>query len=193
MAALTAALLALTAAQTVSGVIGQRKQANAAQAQGDYQGRVYDQNAAISDQQATDAIARGRESESAFRTNTDATLGSQRAGYAGQGVDVNSGTAKQLQTETTGIGESDAMRIRNNALREAHGFTVQGQQDREAANFARQSGGNLASAYRAQSWGTALTGISSLAGQAQDAGYFQKKPGMTVPRGTRAPTSSYPV
>jgi hypothetical protein len=82
----------------------------------------------------TDAIARGAEAEGRSRSQTKQILGTQRAGYAGQGVDVGTGSAVDVAADTTALGELDAMTIRNNAKREAYGYQVQ------AAGFRAQQG-----------------------------------------------------
>lgn len=180
MAALTASLIALSLAQTGMSVYGQRKAANAAQAQGDFEGGQLDQ-------QAADALTRGQAAESNMRSRTASTIGTQRAAYAGQGVDVASGTAKDIQAETQTIGDFDALTIRNNAMRESHGLSQQ-------AGFVRAGGKNTADALRTQSWGTLLTGGAQAISQARDAGWFNRGgSSLSVPRGVRAPSSTgYP-
>jgi hypothetical protein len=177
MAALTAGLIGLSLLKTGLDYYGQRKAADASEAQGNFEGEQLDQ-------QAADTITQGQAAESRYRTDVKGTIGAQRAGYGGQGVDVASGTAKDLQTETQQIGDFDARTIRNNALRQAHGLNMQ-------ADFARQGGKNLAAAQRTQSWGTLLTGGAQAVGMAQDAGWFNRSAGggVQIPKGIRAPST----
>jgi hypothetical protein len=53
------------------------------------------------------------------------TVAAQRLAYANSGVDINSGTAAQVQSNTAGAAERDVMTLRANAAREAWGFKVQ--------------------------------------------------------------------
>jgi|GEM_PF-3347557 hypothetical protein len=81
-------------------------------------------NARMYEAQSRDAIRRGYEEEQVFRQGTQKLLGSQRTGFAGQGVDVTSGSALDVQMDTAYQSELDALTIRLNANREAWGFTT---------------------------------------------------------------------
>jgi len=74
-------------------------------------------------------------------------LGSQRAAYAGQGVDVHSGSAADVRESNLREVAEDAMTIRNNAWRIAMGHKFEAielrsaaVQDEIAADFALQMG-----------------------------------------------------
>jgi hypothetical protein len=88
---------------------------------GNAAGELADYNAAVLDQRAIDARARGQEDESRFRSRIRQLIGSQRAGYAGQNVDVGTGSAADVQADTAYLGELDALQLRANAVREAWG------------------------------------------------------------------------
>jgi len=163
MAALTAALAALTAAGTIGKFAGERNQANAAQQQGNYESSVYNQNADIADMQAHDAIARGREAELRQGMQTKQLVGSQRAALAASGIDPNVGSSAEIQADTNLLGTLDALTIRNNAAREAWGYGTQATQYRGAGAMAKRAGENTAAGLRNQSWTTLLTGGSQLA------------------------------
>lgn len=74
---------------------------------------------------ARDAIARGTEASHWAMSDTRRMIGSQRARLAAQGVDVNSGSALDVQADTMALGELDALTIKNNAAREAWGYKTQ--------------------------------------------------------------------
>lgn len=164
MAALTAALIGLTAAQTVASFAAQRKAAGAAQAQGDYQGAILDENATVSDQQAADAIARGHEASLRLGADVKQAVGSSRASMAAQGLDLDVGSAAQIPGEIKAVGALDRLTIENNARREAWGFNVQAQDERNQAKLARMGGRNEAAARKYASYNTLLNGATSLAG-----------------------------
>lgn len=156
MASVTA--LALQGAGVLASAAGPYAQGKAARAQGNYLGDVAEQNAKLAEQQATDATARGATSESRFRTSTSQLVGAQKTGYAGQGVDVSTGTPAEVMADSARLGELDALTIRNNAAREAFGYTVQAANERTQGAMARMAGENTASSANAQAASTLLTG-----------------------------------
>jgi hypothetical protein len=165
MAALTAALAALTAAGTISKFSGERNAATAAVQQGNYESSIYGQNADIAEMQAQDAIARGREAELRQGMQTKQLVGSQRASLAASGIDPNIGSGAEIQADTNLLGTLDALTIRNNAAREAWGYNVNATQLRGQAALAKRAGQNTAAGLRNQSWTTLLTGGAQLASQ----------------------------
>lgn len=113
-----AAAFALTAG---SGAVQSYNQAKA----GRENQRIDEYNAKVSDLQATDAIQRGENDSLKQRAIAKRAIGRQRAALAASGMDINSGTASDIQDETHALGELDALTIRNNAAREAWGYRVQ--------------------------------------------------------------------
>lgn len=193
MAALTGALLALTAAKTASSFVDGRRQANAAVQQGNYQGGVYDQNAALADNQSTDAISRGRQAEIARGTATNQTVGAQRASYAASGVNVGNGSALDVQADTARMGALDQLTIKRNAAMEAFGYGVDATNARNAANFARTGGQNTAAGLRRQATGTLLTGALDAYQIGSQSGMFGsgKRGGATASGATASSTTTY--
>jgi hypothetical protein len=169
MAALsTIALAALTGASGLSSFLAGRKQADATQAQGDYEASLLEQNAGLAQQQAADATARGALAEQQIRGQTRQTVGAQRVGLAGQGIDTNVGSAADVQAETSSLGAFDAMTTRLNAARESWGYKVQATDYRNKAALTRAGARNMAGAQRTGAYGTLLTTAASLAGQAKE-------------------------
>ncbi|MFJ3117821.1 hypothetical protein ACIPI6_14900 [Pseudomonas protegens] len=113
--------------------------AQQSQAQGAATAAASEQNAAYANKAADDAIARGSFESDQQRLQTRAAIGSQRAGFAANGVDVNSGSAANIQDDTAALGELDALTIRNNAAREAWGYRTQAEQNLLAAKNAKSS------------------------------------------------------
>lgn len=102
--------------------------------------QLSDFNASVADAQAVDAVQRGQEEESRYRTGVRDLIGSQRAGFAASGVDVGYGSTVDVQADAAFLGELDALTIRNNAAREAWGFNVQATDLRKRAEIARKTG-----------------------------------------------------
>lgn len=130
--------------------------------QGQYQQSVSNMNAAVLDAQANDAIVRGETaaaealrsgnvSASNIKKDAKRVSGSQRAALAAQGIDVSSGSASDVLSETEIQSEQDfnrakyfskldAITIKNNAWREAWGFKVESTNTRFSGNMARSAG-----------------------------------------------------
>ncbi len=133
MAAATMTLIALgaMAAGTAVSAVGQIKAGNRQKEAGDA-------NAAILEARARDARALGTDEEQRYRANVRGLIGSQRAGFAAQGVDVGSGSAADVQADAAYLGELDALTIRNNAAREAWGYEVEADQARKGGEIAKR-------------------------------------------------------
>jgi hypothetical protein len=92
---------------------------------GNKQQQMFDQNAKFAKLQADDAIARGAHAEMIRRRGTERVIGAQRVGFAAQHVDVNTGSALDVQADAAYLGELDVVTIRNNAAKEAYGYKVE--------------------------------------------------------------------
>jgi len=170
---LTAISLALAAGGTATQVYGQVKAGQAqreagknAQKASESQAQLADFNASVAELQAKDAIERGAESESRFRTTIRSTIGAQRAGFAAQNVDVGFGSPVDVQADSAFLGELDAYKIRNNAAREAWGYNVQAQDLHKRAEIARKEGVYLEAAGRQNQSAANLAAAGSLIGGA---------------------------
>jgi hypothetical protein len=128
------------------------------------QADLADSNAAIADLQAQDAVARGAEDESRFRTQIRGSIGAERAGIAAGNIDVSYGSAVDVQADAAYLGELDALQLRTNAKREAWGFEVQADDLRKRATIARKEGTYQAAAGNAYESGKGLAIASGLIG-----------------------------
>jgi hypothetical protein len=155
----------MSIAGAVQNARGAKKAGDAANAAGESEAKRDEYNAGIADLQAQDALARGAVDESRFRTSVRGLIGSQRAGFAAQGVDVGSGSAADVQADAAYLGELDALQIRSNAAREAWGYRVEAADNRMAADVARKGGQAARTASRYQAAGTILGTGASLAMQ----------------------------
>lgn len=73
---------------------------------------------------AQDAITRGNTEARMAELQTAGVVGKARTALAASGVQVSGGTAADIQVQDAGIGAFDAQMIRNNAAREAMGYTT---------------------------------------------------------------------
>lgn len=140
---------ALVAGSAVYGAYATNKAAKDSQ-------RLSNRNAALLDEQADDAIRRGELEVRALRRRTRAMVGRQRVQAAGQGLDVNSGVARDLQDDARAQGAMDEALARQNAFDEAWGLRGQSSNQRLAGRYARRAGRN-------QAIGTILGGIGDSA------------------------------
>lgn len=163
MAVLTALAIATVVASAATSARGQIKAGKAAKDAGESVAQQQEWNARIADVQAGDAVTRGREAESQLRSQTKSLIGSQRAGFAGQGLDISVGSPVDVQGDTARLGELDALAIRANAQREAWGYRVEGADRRMAAEVARKGGAAAATAARWSAGATVLGGVSDAA------------------------------
>lgn len=171
MASTTLALI-LAGVGTGASVVGGIKSGNAAKRGGEAQqraaaksGELADFNAQVAELQAADAITRGQEEAQRFGARVRGTIGSQRAGYAASNIDVNFGTAADVQADSARLGELDMLTIQGNAAREAWGFKMQAEDLRRRGTLAREEGVAYAEAGRVNQttsrWNAASTLITS--------------------------------
>jgi hypothetical protein len=141
-------MLALTAGSALAKYSSTRRQ-------GEYEAHQLDVNASLADQQAADALARGKEAQTRQVLGTKQMLGSQRSGFAGQGVRVDTGSAADVAADTEQLSEMDRLMIEHNAMREAAGYTADATNSRVAAEQTR-------TASRSAARGTLLTAASRM-------------------------------
>lgn len=97
-------------------------------------------NARISRQQADDAIVRGQSDVIRSASAAKSLLGAQRAALGAQGVDIDSGSAADVQADTAQQQEVNARLIRNNAVRESWGFEMDAMNSEFGADLAQRAG-----------------------------------------------------
>lgn len=127
--------------------------------------RTANANAALSDQQAADALARGQSDEFNSRLKTAQLKGTQVAGMAANGVALNSGSPLDVLTSTDVMGAVDANTIRDNAARESYGHKMQ------AANYRAQASAS-------NPWAAGFTSLIGAGGAVADR-WYKYKTGVT--------------
>ncbi|MFP5337511.1 MAG: hypothetical protein ACLGIW_03285 [Gammaproteobacteria bacterium] len=128
-----------------------------ARQQGAFQEAMAEQNAAYKEAAAQDAEKRGAVDADRYRRQVGQLIGTQRTGFAANGIDVNSGTASEIQDDTAAFGEFDALTIANNAAREAWGYRVGAQNDLMNGRMAQSNA-------RSAATGSILGGVGSAFG-----------------------------
>lgn len=126
--------------------------------------------ARMSEDQARDAIDRGAVAEAEHRRKVSQFKGQQRSVLAASGVELDSGSASDLQADTAMLGELDALTIRNNAEREAYGY-------RSNAASSRFEG---AQAQRAGTMSAGGTLLGGLGGELVSSKWYDSKSALTT-------------
>lgn len=109
----------------LSGLAGGYTQANALKLQSSYDQAAAAENARILGRQAADAENRGTQDAALLEARRRQLVGTQRAKFAAQGLDVNAGSPLAIQNEAETMSEMDKLTAMNNAAREAYGLRSQ--------------------------------------------------------------------
>lgn len=127
ISASTIAAVSATAAVASAGIgaVGAISSANAASASANYNAQVAQQNQQIATQNATLAGQAGEAQAAQQGQKTRAEVGAIKAAQAAGNIDVNSGSALDVQSSAASLGELSAITIRSNAAREAYGYETQ--------------------------------------------------------------------
>ena len=143
---MAAASLAITAAGTGAAMVAQSQQAEAQQKSADYQAAVARNNATAAGYNAQSAIDQGEIAAQTQQIKTRNLVGAQRAAQAANGVDINSGTPLDIQSDAAMLGQLDALTIRYNAQTKANNYLAQAGQYNSQAGLFDMQGDNAASA-----------------------------------------------
>jgi hypothetical protein len=108
---------------------GGYKTASAQKASLAYQASVAANNAIIDQDKATIAEQNGQIAVGNQELHTAQLKGLQTANMAANGIDLSTGSAKDVLQSTDMMGQRDADQIQTNALREAWGYTTQAAAD----------------------------------------------------------------
>lgn len=146
-----------------SSIVGGAAQTTGAVANSINTRRTANANAALADQQAADALARGQSNEFNSRLKTAQLKGTQTARMAANGVALDSGSPLDVLTSTDMMGAVDANTIRDNAAKEAYGYKSQ------AANYRAQAASS-------NPWSAGLSTLLSATGTVASRWYKYAKP-----------------
>jgi hypothetical protein len=131
------AIPVVMAAATAVSALGSIAQGRAASASAKYNARVAGNNAEIALQNAQLASAEGAANVEKESLKTRAQVGSIKAAQAANGIDVNKGSAAEVQQSAAELGKLDALTIRSNAARHAYGYQTEATSDRAQAALDR--------------------------------------------------------
>tara|TARA_R110000868_G_scaffold21489_7_gene88975 strand:- start:1738 stop:2415 length:678 start_codon:yes stop_codon:yes gene_type:complete len=146
--ATTAGLTAMQALALGASVGGTVLSAGSAYQQGQVAKQVGRNNAQMAEAAAQDAQRRGEEQAIDVQRKGAALKSAQRVSLASRGLDLQYGTAADLQDQTDFFTQSDVATTRTNAGREAYNLRARGQAEMQrgradATNAMLQAGGSL--------------------------------------------------
>lgn len=121
-------------------------------------------NARFAEMQAEFTLKQGTKAARQYQKQVSQVVGEQRAQMAAQGIDVNTGSAADIQQETAEIGALDAMTIKNNAWRQAFGFQQEALNLRFEGRIAAITGNFQSNQASFQRRANVVSGVQSLIG-----------------------------
>lgn len=150
------ATIAYVAVVVVGALAGAKQQRQ----QGKFQKETARFNARQQENEATQLRNKSVIEENKSRRATTELQSRQRARLAASNIDVESGSALQLQEDTALLGDVDALRIRSNIGGQASSLEQQSTLTESRGSFLEQAGKNKAT-------GTLLSAAGSIAGSQQ--------------------------
>ena len=118
--------------------------AGAQSAQGKSAQEAADFNARMLEMRAQDAIDRGDYQAGRVRTAAKGAVSGQRASYAAQGIQIDSGSAAAMAGDTMDQAEQDIKQTKINAWRESWGLKAEAEGQRQQGAYARMAGDQAA-------------------------------------------------
>lgn len=118
---------------TATGMLGSIMGGVAASRSDRFNAKIAEQNAALDTQNAALEGGIGEADFGLAGMKTRQEVGNIKAAQAGRGIDVNTGSAKDVQRSQAEIGMLNALNIRSNAARAAYGYET------EAVGFKNQA------------------------------------------------------
>lgn len=134
------------------GAVGQIQQSQASSAAAGYNAKIAADNAQIATQEGQWAGAEGEQQAGLAGLKNQQQEGAIKTAQAANNVDVNTGSAKDVQRSQAEMGMLNEMNIRSNAARQAYGFATQSASDTAQSQLDRtqqsadKTGGYLSAA-----------------------------------------------
>jgi hypothetical protein len=140
---------------------GAMQSATAASASSNYQAVVAANNATLADEASDRTLDAGAQRTQDVSMKAAANVGTIKARQAESGVDVNSGTALNVQASARELGELAATRTQNNAEERAWGYRVAASNDTAQAELDLMTGKNQIAAGEQAQAGDELKGLGT--------------------------------
>lgn len=122
------------------GAVGAIESGNAQKASANYNTQVAAENAQVQTNNANMASAEGSQNVANQQQKTRAEVGSIKAAQAANNIDVGTGSAVDVRSSATELGELSAINIRANAARTAYGYQTAAASDTAQSNLDKAQG-----------------------------------------------------
>lgn len=161
---LAVAALALGAIGTGVQAYGAMSSAEAASANAAYQSQVAANNAKIAKQNANWTMQAGEQQSTTEGMKTRSEVGAIKSAQAANGIDVNSGSAVDVRSSSSELGELNALTLKSNASRQAYGYETQSSDYTAQSQLDASQSSQALDAGMFSAAGSLLGGASSFAG-----------------------------
>lgn len=156
--------IALSAAGTLVGTMGALRAGDSAKKLGQYEAQIARNNAIVAEQNADYAIKAGMTRAQAKGLEGAATTGRIRAAVAARGIDVNKGTAADVQESARELAQLDTETTLHHGYLEAYGYRTQAANLVEQAKLDEAAAEESSRASKVRALGTLLSGLSATGG-----------------------------
>lgn len=146
----------LSAASAAMSALGSIQQGKAAKASANYNAQVQQNNAQIALNNATLAGREGAANAEKEQMKTRQNVGAIKAAQAASGIDINKGSAVDVQSGASEAGLLNAITVRSNAARQAYGYQTQAASATAQSELDKVQGKNAVKAGYVNAAGTFL-------------------------------------
>lgn len=168
-ATMTMVSMGMSAAGGLLGA-GSAKQSAAAESRMyDYKAGIALQNKRIEEQNRDYAFKVGEQEAGRYGIKARQNIGSIKAAQSGTGLDVNTGTAAQVRESAHDIAAMDMATIRQNAARQAYGYSVKAWEAGQEARLYGMASENAKAAGKTNAIASLLSGATSVSSKWQQA------------------------
>lgn len=155
--------IASSALGSLFGASGAEAAGKAQQQQNNYMGTQAFYNAQVALQNAKYAREQGESSATKYGVAAGGRMGQIKAAQASSGLDVNSGSAVQVQKSQQMLTNMDLDQIRSNAAKTAYNYDVEAKQDQNQGKLYFMAGSNAAQAGSINAEASLISGAGSVA------------------------------
>ncbi len=164
---MTVGSMGLSAVGGLLGASGAKQSAAAESRMYQYKAGIAQANKKIEEQNADYAYKVGEQESARFGLKSRQQIGSLRAAQSGSGIDVNSGTASLVRDSAHDLARMDMSTIRQNAARQAYGYSVKAWEAGQEANLYGMASENAQRTGKINAFSSLLTGATSVASKWQ--------------------------
>lgn len=159
--------LGATLAGGLLSAFGAQKEGESAQQAYNYRAQVARINADINRQNADWTRAKGEKDTEQFGMKAAQQRGAIRAAQGASGLDVNSGSARDVQRSQEKVVQKDMSQIRANAAKIAYDYETKATMDENQASLDTMAGENASNAGDLKAWSSIIGTVSTVSSKWQ--------------------------